>query len=106
VPWEALSVSLEQLFPHIVPHFKNPVLMLSRICYAFAHHSLCSKVAAGEWAAQAFGAEWREGIAVALMKYREGIPDNEGETPELRRFEEFCWQYVQRAKRCSVRQCG
>ena len=102
VPWEALSVSLEQFFPQVVPYFKNPVLMLCRICYVFTHHSLCSKVGAGEWAMRAFGVEWRDDIAAALAKYREGIPDNEGETLELRTFEEFCRQYIERAGRNGV----
>jgi len=90
VLWRALAASCDELLPHLVPHFKNPVLMLCRVCYAFAHRALCSKVTAGEWAAQTFGAEWQQVIESALVKYHDGLPDNTGETPELRAFERYC----------------
>ncbi len=94
VPWESLAVSCQQLLPYLVPHFKNPVLMLCRICYAYAHRSLCSKASAGAWAQETLGAEWREMIEAARAKYRDGLPDNMGETAELRGFEAYCKQWI------------
>ena len=43
VPWEALTSSLDFLFPYIVPHFKNSVLMLCRITYT--ENVKCSETA-------------------------------------------------------------
>ena len=88
VPWRLLRQSLDFLFPHIVANFKNPVLMLCRIAYAHAKHSLCSKKQAGEWALQAFEERWRPMISAALAEYAEGVtgPAATG----LEEFEEYC----------------
>ena len=94
VPWAALARCLDYLFPHIVPRFKSPVLMLSRIAYAFANRKLCSKREAGEWAMGALGAEWRPLVAEALEKYAAGVPDDRGPDERLRAFEERCARYI------------
>jgi len=94
VPWEALARCLDYLFPHIVPRFKNPALMLSRIAYAFANRKLCSKRDAGEWAMGALGEEWRPLVAEALEKYAAGVPDDRGPNERLRAFEGRCAGYI------------
>lgn len=48
VPWELLRKSLDFLFPYIVTHFKNPMLMLCRMVYADRCRKLSSKREAGE----------------------------------------------------------
>ena len=94
VPWEALARCLDYLFPHIVPRFKNPALMLSRMAYAFANRKLCSKRTAGEWAMGVLGEEWRPLVAEALEKYAAGVPDDRGPNERLRAFEEQCAGYI------------
>lgn len=94
VPWEALARCLDYLFPHIVPRFRNPALMLSRIAYAFANRKLCSKREAGEWAMGALGEEWRPLVAEALGKYAAGAPDDRGPDERLRAFEGRCARYI------------
>jgi hypothetical protein len=94
VPWPLLKESLDFLFPHIVGKFKNPVLMLCRIAYAHANHSLCSKRQAGEWALETLGERWRPMIEAALAKYSQGTADNTGSSAVLQEFEEYCAGYI------------
>jgi predicted nucleotidyltransferase len=94
VPWAALARCLDYLFPHIVPRFKNPALMLSRIAYAFANQRFCSKREAGEWAMGVLGEEWRPLVAEALEKYADGVPDDQGPNERLCAFEERCARYI------------
>jgi hypothetical protein len=89
VPWPLLVASLDYLFPHILLHFKNPVLMLSRIVYAWTHHRLCSKRDAGEWAVAALGTQWAQLIETALVDYASALRTSM--TSEvLRVFEDHC----------------
>lgn len=93
VPWPLLKESLDFLFPHIVGKFKNPVLMLCRIAYAHANHSLSSKKQAGEWALEAFEERWKQVISAAMDEYAEGVRSTA--TPlELKEFEAHCAGYV------------
>lgn len=94
VPWPLLAESLEYLFPYIVTHFKNPVLMLCRIAYAWTHRSLCSKKGAGEWAAEAFGGQWSPLITTALEEYAQGVYKTTSTPEELHAFEDFCAGYI------------
>ena len=94
VPWPLLKESLDFLFPHIVGKFKNPVLMLCRIAYAHANHSLSSKKQAGEWALEAFEKQWRPMISVALAQYAEGVTGLGLTFVELKEFEQYCAGYV------------
>jgi predicted nucleotidyltransferase len=94
VPWPLLAQALDFLFPHIVPRFKNPLLMLCRIAYAHKHHRLCSKKQAGEWAMEEFGNDWREAIGKALREY--AMPDGSARVTAdtLRDFERHCDEYI------------
>lgn len=100
VPWPLLAQSLEFLFPHIVPRFKNPALMLCRVVYAFANRVLCSKQTAGEWALDRLDPTWQPVIQVALDKYRTGAADNQGPNQELQAFEQYCTRYITSHSRC------
>ena len=90
VPWPLLAECLDYLFPHIITRFKNPVLMLCRIAYAHANHSLCSKRLAGKWALGAFEERWRPMISAALTQYAEGVTGPAATRPQLQEFEEYC----------------
>ena len=98
VPWEALSRCLDDLFPHIVPRFKNPALMLCRAAYAFTRRALCSKKAAGEWAVRELDESWRPLIRAALAKYASGQADDSGPDEALRAFESYCVGYIARVR--------
>ena len=93
VPWPLLKESLNFLFPHIVGKFKNPVLMLCRIAYAHANHSLCSKPQAGEWGLEAFEDRWKPIISAALAQYAEGAGSS-ATSWDLKEFEEYCARYI------------
>lgn len=93
VPWPLLKESLDWLFPHIVGKFKNPVLMLCRIAYAHANHSLCCKRRAGEWALEEFDERWRPMISTALVEYAEG-GRSASTLAELKEFEQYCAGYI------------
>lgn len=94
VPWPLLAESLNYLLPHIVPHFKNSMLMLCRIAYAWTFHKLCSKREAGEWASDVFGADWKPFIEAALADYANGKPSAGAAQAKLQEFEEFCARYI------------
>jgi len=98
VPWQTLAKALECLFPVVLPRFKNPVLMVCRICHAFAKHVLCSKTAAGEWALEEFNQRWRPLIQSALRDYAEGVPADAGPDESVRSFEQYCAEYVTRVR--------
>ena len=93
VPWPLLSESLDFLFPYIVTHFKNSVLMLCRIAYAWTHHKLCSKKQAGEWAGEEFGEHWEPVIKAALAEYAGGEGTGISKTT-LHEFEQYCVGYI------------
>ena len=94
VPWPLLAENLDFLFPHIIPNFKNSVLMLCRIAYAHTHHGLCCKRHAGEWALEALDERWRPMIEAALARYSQGIAGN-AESPSVRQeFEGYCAGYI------------
>ena len=90
VPWALVAGCLEDLLPHILPKFKNPALMLCRIAYAFIHCEFCSKREAGRWALTVLDRRWWPFIETALARYAQGLPDDSGETEELRAFEREC----------------
>jgi len=94
VPWQTLAEAMDWLFPAILPRFKNPVLMLCRICYAFANRTLCSKVDAGEWAVSEFDPEWRVLVESALRDYAGGIASAGSRDATLRSFEHYCANYI------------
>ncbi|HET6453527.1 MAG TPA: aminoglycoside adenylyltransferase domain-containing protein [Armatimonadota bacterium] len=94
VPWPLLAECLDYLFPHIITRFKNPVLMLCRIAYAHANHSLCSKRRAGEWALETFEERWRPVISAALTQYAEGVTGPAATSAVLQEFEEYCAGYI------------
>jgi streptomycin 3"-adenylyltransferase len=93
VPWPLLARSLDALFPHIVPRFKNGILMLCRVAYARENHSLCSKKCAGEWAINAFGTRWAPIISSALAEYASGCSCTSISESTLRAFEHDCAGY-------------
>jgi len=95
VPWTLLKDCLGFLFPHIVPFFKNPVLMLSRIVFALQHRRLCSKQEAGEWAAEAFDPRWFPTLKQALQEYADGTMISAIQTNDIMKFEEYCMEYLQ-----------
>ena len=94
VPWEALTSSLDFLFPYIVPHFKNSVLMLCRITYTWTFHKMCSKREAGEWALTALSEEWRQTIETALAEYADGVYYTGIEEEVCQAFEAYCANYI------------
>jgi streptomycin 3"-adenylyltransferase len=98
VPWALLAESLDFLLPNIVPHFKNPVLMLCRIAYAHEHRMLCSKSEAGIWAAKAFGDTWEAMIEEALREYASGVSQTGISTVALAAFEEYCTDYIRKRR--------
>ena len=100
VPWDALARCLHYLFPHILPRFKNPALMLSRMAYAFASRKLCSKRTAGDWARGVLDEEWRPLIEQALAKYAGGVPDDRGPDERLRAFAEYCTRFITEVRGC------
>ena len=93
VPWPLLEKCLSFLFPHIVPNFKNPALMLCRIAYAYTNHALCSKQDAGEWATSAFDERWSATITTELGDYAAGSKGTVLAVT-LHEFEEYCAQYI------------
>lgn len=100
VPWPLLAESLDFLFPHIVTNFKNPVLMLCRIAYAWTYHELCSKKSAGEWAAEAFDTQWSQLITTALAEYAQGVTKSSIAPAALHAFEDFCTGHIDRMRGC------
>jgi streptomycin 3"-adenylyltransferase len=94
VPWPVLAGCLKDLLPHILPKFKNPALMLCRIAYAFVHRESCSKREAGRWALTALDKRWHPLIEEALDRYAQGLPDDSGETAELRALEQQCREII------------
>ena len=94
VPWSLLVESLDFLFPYIVSHFKNSVLMLCRIAYTWAHREMCSKKQAGEWALEAFGDPWAPMIRTALDQYAAGQPQSGIPQDTLKAFEQHCAGYI------------
>jgi predicted nucleotidyltransferase len=98
VPWPLLTESLDYLFPHIIPRFKNPMLMLCRVAYAWTHRGLCSKKRAGEWAKTALGQRWPPALETALAEYADGRTSSSISAGEVRAFEEHCADYVSRMR--------
>lgn len=96
VPWALLREALLWLLPHIADRFKNPVLMLCRVAYAIHHRSLCSKVAAGEWARKHLGIEWADLIDEALQEYTAGVAQVSQKHDITRSFSQYCENYVRR----------
>lgn len=94
VPWPLLVESLDYLFPYIVTHFKNPVLMLCRIAFAYTQRRLCGKREAGEWALASFPACWEPLITMALAEYAAGTWNSAIPGETVRQFEEHCAQYL------------
>lgn len=94
VAWSLIKESLDFLFPHIVPNFKNPILMLCRIAYAHTFHQLCSKRDAGKWAATAFGEQWFTLINIALVEYNSGTPTASVPISLLQEYEQYCISYI------------
>lgn len=98
VPWHLLAQSLDYLFPYIVPRFKNPVLMLCRIVYAYAHRKLCSKQDAGKWAMETFEQRWLTMIEEARKHYSDGIPAAHDSAGHLSSFQDYCAAYIDKLK--------
>lgn len=96
--WVLIEQSLDFLFPHILPNFKNPALMLCRIAYAWQHRSLCSKKQAGEWALQAFDKHWHGLLNTALIEYADGCTNSRISSAILHEFEEYCEGYIKRLR--------
>lgn len=94
VPWPLLAQSLDSLFPNIVLQFKNPVLTLCRVAYAWANHELCSKEQAGDWACEALGAQWFIMIRTALTEYACGNSFSTTPRDIIRSFEAYCADYI------------
>ena len=94
VPWKTLAITLEGLFPFIVPRFKNPDLMLCRICYAFTNRRLCSKTAGGQWALAELDQRWRRVIESALRDDAEGVTSSRTPEEALGSFEQYCARYI------------
>ena len=69
VPWILLKEYCEWLLPHVVPRFKNPVLMLSRLAYTHKHRRMCSKAKAGNWALEAMPSQFHHLIGAGLREY-------------------------------------
>ncbi len=90
VPWPILESALRWLFPHIVPHFKNPGLMLCRVTRALATGSLSSKRDAGIWAVDALDPVWRSLIQREMAAYAGGVRQRAVPTEELQAFERYC----------------
>ncbi len=98
VPWNLLERYLDLLFPHIVPRFKNSVLMLCRIAYAYSHQKLCSKQEAGEGAIHVFSQQWHPMIEKALDNYSVGINATDESTENLLAFERYCAECIDKLK--------
>ena len=94
VPWKTLAAALDGLCPFILPRFKSPELMLSRICYAFANRRLCSKREAGQWALGEFDERWRGMIESALRDHAEGVTSSRTPEEALGSFEQYCARYI------------
>lgn len=94
VPWRLLAQCLDSLFPNIVSHFKNPILMLCRVAYAWTKHELCSKEQAGDWACDALGAQWFTTIRTALTEYACGNDVSVTPREVIRSFEIYCSDYI------------
>ena len=90
VPWPLIAESLDYLYPHIVTHFKNPVLMLCRVAYAWTHRELCSKKRAGEWAMVELDAQWASTLETALAEYAAGCAKSSISADEIQAFEGYC----------------
>lgn len=94
VPWALLSASLDYLFPNIVPYFKNPVLMMCRVAYAYERRLLCGKRDAGIWAADVFDDHWKPMIRAALDEYANGVTQTHISKAALAAFEDYCAKYI------------
>jgi predicted nucleotidyltransferase len=92
VPWPLLAESLNFLFPHIVPNFKNPVLMLSRIACAWETRRLCSKREAGEWAVESIGEPFIDMLKTALVEYADGVSHTAIARKKIEEFAALCLQ--------------
>lgn len=90
VPWPLIAESLDYVYRHIVTHFKNPVLMLCRVVYAWTHRELCSKKRAGEWARTALDARWASTLETALAEYATGCAKSSIPADEIQAFEDYC----------------
>jgi streptomycin 3"-adenylyltransferase len=98
VPWSLLEKSLDDLFPYIVPCFKNPILMLCRIAYAHTFKKLCSKHTAGRWALDQFGSEWEPVIKATLDQYAGNDKAGSIEKASITTFERICIGYINELK--------
>lgn len=90
VPWYLLEQCFAFLLPHVTANFKNPVLVLSRIAYAYHHRALCSKRKAGQWAVETFPRKWHGVIGLALEEYAQGVGASGVSTEQLDAFEKWC----------------
>ena len=98
VPWSLTAESLDYVYRHIVTHFKNPVLMLCRVAYAWTHRELCSKKRAGEWARTALDARWASTLETALAEYAAGCAKSSIPVDEIQAFEDYCSGYISRLR--------
>jgi len=90
VPWRWLKQPIALMLPEIAPMFKNPVLMLCRVVYAYRYHELCSKREAGQWALKQLDAAWHETIRTALEEYTGGVRPSRIPVRRVREFEAWC----------------
>lgn len=94
VPWHFLQKSFERLFPYIVPRFKNPVLMLSRMAYTYTHRRMCSKIVAGNWALEAMPLEFVPLIDAEMRKYSSDTDICVVNNEEVLHYERYIRDYI------------
>lgn len=99
-PWALLEQGLEYLFPYIVSHFKNPLLMLSRILYAWSNRKLCGKQEAGEWAISTLDKQWQPMLKNALAEYANGLKSSVT-TEQKKAFEQHCASLIAELRKSS-----
>lgn len=90
VPWEVLDPCVRQLFPVALERFKNPVLMLCRICCTLTTRRPCSKADAGRWALTVAPPQWQDLIRQALDDYARGVRQRDLDEDQARAFEQWC----------------
>ena len=92
-PWGLLQKCIDHVFPHILPKFRNPALMLCRCVYAVRHRRLCSKQDAGRWAQTALEPRFRSLVDQDLQGYSRSTRVRLARD-ELRAFEDYCLDLI------------
>lgn len=100
VPWPLIEQALDYLFPYIISHFKNPLLMLSRILYAWSNRKLCGKQEAGEWAISTLDKQWQPMLQNALSEYTNGLKAN-ATLEQKQAFEQYCASLIAELRKSS-----